>query len=234
MALDTERLKEILGSMDTSIHRQIFRMDEADMLTAIEVIGKEIEPRFVVDDENRNCLINLVKWLVCDSSMQCLSVTTNQRIQGKLNRGIYLFGKTGTGKTLAIKILESLSAALGLTYKCMDAVHHIKWGSYRTDEIVDKYIHGDLLTDIKREPIVCFHDLGSEPSEALYMGTRMNVMRNILEQRGDNRSTMTLFTSNFPPNCEEIRKLYGDRVASRLADMTNFLVLKGPDRRLTP
>lgn len=234
MALDVKKLIELLGNRDESIHRQIHRfMGDEDKLLAVQTIGKRYEPRFVIDADNKSCYLNLVKWLVCDNTMVCLNPITKAKKPGVLNKGIYLFGQTGTGKSLAISILSDLAYALGLKYYQQDEneKHSLTWPIYRTDEIVDMYIHGNSLTDLKREPIICFHDLGSEPTEALYMGTRMNVMRNILEQRADNKGTLTIITSNYPPHSDEIKKLYGDRVESRLCDMTNLLVLKGSDRR---
>lgn len=232
MALDVKKLIELLGDRDESIHRQILTsMEDEDKLLAVQTIGLRYEPRFVIDTDNKSCYLNLVKWLVCDRTMVCLNPITKAKTPGVLSKGIYLFGQTGTGKSLAIRIISDLAGVLGLKYQQCGRQANLIWPIYRTDEIVDMYIHGNSLTDIKREPIVCFHDLGSEPTEALYMGTRMNVMRNILEQRADNKGTLTIITSNYPPHSDEIKKLYGDRVESRLCDMTNLLVLKGSDRR---
>ena len=232
MALDVKKLIELLGDRDESIHRQILTsMEDEDKLLAVQTIGLRYEPRFVIDADNKSCYLNLVKWLVCDRTMVCLNPITKAKTPGVLSKGIYLFGQTGTGKSLAIRIISDLAGVLGLKYQQCGRQANLIWPIYRTDEIVDMYIHGNSLTDIKREPIVCFHDLGSEPTEALYMGTRMNVMRNILEQRADNKATLTIITSNYPPHSDEIKKLYGDRVESRLCDMTNLLVLKGSDRR---
>ena len=232
MALDVKKLIELLGDRDESIHRQILTsMEDEDKLLAVQTIGSRYEPRFVLDADNKSCYLNLVKWLVCDNTMVCLNPITKAKTPGVLSKGIYLFGQTGTGKSLAIRIISDLAGVLGLKYQQRGRQSSLAWPIYRTDEIVDMYIHGNSLTDIKREPIICFHDLGSEPTEALYMGTRMNVMRNILEQRADNKGTLTIITSNYPPHSDEIKKLYGDRVESRLCDMTNLLVLKGSDRR---
>ena len=232
MALDVKKLIELLGDRDESIHRQILTsMEDEDKLLAVQTIGSRYEPRFVLDADNKSCYLNLVKWLVCDKTMVCLNPITKAKTPGVLSKGIYLFGQTGTGKSLAIRIISDLAGVLGLKYQQCGRQANLIWPIYRTDEIVDMYIHGNSLTDLKREPIVCFHDLGSEPTEALYMGTRMNVMRNILEQRADNKGTLTIITSNYPPHSDEIKKLYGDRVESRLCDMTNLLVLKGSDRR---
>jgi len=78
---------------------------------------------------------------------------------------------------------------------------------------------------------MAFQDLGSEPMESLYMGNRLNVMRQILENRGDRTDVITLITSNLPINCQEFTSMYGDRVASRLLEMCNYFEIKGTDRR---
>jgi len=65
----------------------------------------------------------------------------------------------------------------------------------------------------------------------LYMGNRINVMRRILEYRGDQSDQITLITSNLPYNSKKFVELYGDRVASRLNEMCNYFEITGKDRR---
>ena len=79
--------------------------------------------------------------------------------------------------------------------------------------------------------ILGIHDMGAEPHESLYMGNRMNVMRHLLEYRGDQSEQMTLITSNLPMNHNKLVDRYDERVMSRLNGMCNYLMLNGKDRR---
>lgn len=75
-------------------------------------------------------------------------------------------------------------------------------------------------------------DLGSEPTEAIYMGNRHELLRLNIESRAD-YSTMTFVSSNFPMLSTELRQKYGDRVQSRCRQMFNYYLLGGEDRRIT-
>ena len=94
----------------------------------------------------------------------------------------------------------------------------------------DKYIHS---------PILCINDLGAEicknrqdfVSEAIYMGNRVNVIRTILELRGEDETKITFITSNYPLYADIMKVVYGDRVLSRLNKMCIPIQLGGDDRR---
>ena len=84
---------------------------------------------------------------------------------------------------------------------------------------------------LSMNPMLGIQDLGSEPQESLYMGNRVDVVRQLIEHRGDKTDEMTLITSNLKINGERLVNRYGDRVASRLVEMCNYFEIKGKDRR---
>ena len=63
------------------------------------------------------------------------------------------------------------------------------------------------------------------------MGNRMPLIRSFLEYRGDRHDQITMVTSNLPIEHPKITELYGDRVASRLNEMFNYVEIRGIDRR---
>ena len=65
------------------------------------------------------------------------------------------------------------------------------------------------------------------------MGNRLDVVRYVIEYRGDMHAEMTFITSNLRMGGEILKERYGDRVSSRLQEMCNYLVIKGKDRRKT-
>lgn len=83
---------------------------------------------------------------------------------------------------------------------------------------------------VQSDKVICIHDLGSEPRETLYMGNRHEVMRELLELRGDTPGRFTILTSNL--NFSTVRKVYGDRVWSRLHQMCNYVRLVDSDHRV--
>lgn len=210
------------------------------MLKAVEEIGKKIDPRFVLDDDNRWTYAQLIMWVMNDVRIRNIVQTgKNEKteIAGRPDKGIYLGGPTGTGKTVAMNIVRELYKINRFTYKeylkngmAVDRVAY--WQEFRADQITDDFAQNGDLTLYKTTPLLCIQDLGSEPTETLYMGNRANVLRQIIEYRGDlGNKAVTLITSNFSPRNPAMRERYGDRAISRLIEMTNYLPLEGRDRR---
>lgn len=233
--MDIQRLKDIVGQDLQALKRQnidpnAWSMDE--VMEGVKEVGKLIVPNFTIDKNNRFVYENLIYWLFADERMRCYDLE-GKLIKGDPRKGIYLAGTTGTGKTIATEVMVKMAYALGIKIKVGDNTPALlKWKNIRADEVVNYYVHNGECEDIKKETVICFQDLGTEALEALYMGNRVNVMRRILEYRGDRRDKMTLITSNISPGDRELHERYGDRVVSRLSAMCNILAMVGPDRRL--
>ena len=186
---------------------------------------------FEVDDDNRFLYENLFRWLAGDPDCCCLSPSDRHTvIRADLSAGIYVAGPTGTGKTLAIQLLCDLARLYKPQIQHYDKVKPLVWNEFRADDIVEMFRRGEEPTWLPTAPILAIHDLGSEPPEAVNMGNRQNVVRQILERRADG-CTMTIITSNFPMCHDMVKSIYGDRVQSRLMSMCNYFELGGPDRR---
>lgn len=239
--------KEVLASKIDSIlnairERDIFAQitryqyldyDMEEEMQIIEAIGKSRSPYFVIDDENRFAYENFIRWCRCDSKMQCQHPGTSHVIPGDLRRGIYLAGATGTGKSWCLDIMQAYCWVMGFKVKYFGdrQISPLAWCSVRADALCDIYTGtGDIL-NFKKRNILSVQDFGSEPQESLYMGNRLEVMRSLFEYRGDRQDCLTLITSNLKLGGEKLQSRYGDRVASRLAEMCNYFEMKGADRR---
>ena len=213
---------------------QYLQYDVEEALKIVEAIGKSRNPKFVIDDEHRLTYENFIKWCHCDTSMQCLDPDTRQVVPGHLKRGIYIAGNTGSGKSWCLEIMLAYSAAWGFRVsmeKDNNTTRPLWWVTFRADEICDKFIEDGNIQRYKSQGILGIQDLGSEPQESMYMGNRLDVLRNVLEYRGDKTDELTLITSNLKINGEALSNRYGDRVASRLREMCNYFEIKGKDRR---
>lgn len=204
-----------------------YRMTSA--LEALTMIGRAVCPGFVLDADNRWVFENLIRWVHGDAAFECLDPDTRQVRRGNLNAGIYLAGNTGTGKTLALEVLDR--------YTTIDNVHlyadgtpvRLHWTARGTSDVCDAYQATGDLTPWTDRTVAAFNDLGAEPTQSIHMGNRVDVMRTIIERRADLRSRVTLLTSNYPLSA--LSTIYGDRVQSRLYEMCNYFELRGQDRR---
>ncbi len=214
---------------------QYLNYDISEALAIVEAIGKNRNPQFVIDDENRFTYANFIKWAHCDPSMQCLDPVSRQVIPGRLKRGIYIAGNTGSGKSWCLEILLAYCTVFGFKVSWQQddnqKLSPLCWRIVRADSLCDYFAKYGNIKDFKNLPILGIQDLGQEPQETLYMGNRLDVVRQLIEHRGDKDDEMTLITSNLKLSGELLKNRYGDRVASRLTEMCNYFELKGKDRR---
>lgn len=196
------------------VERQEQQYCADDALALAVEIGKQMCADFVLDADNTPAYTAIAKWLVNEP-------------QPKVSpyKGIYLQGATGTGKTICLDIFRTVARYLQIEMNG----EPMRWQSVSTAEVCDNYLETGSTEQYRAAQVVCFQDLGGEPTEVLYMGNRRNVMRQILEARGDHPDTLTLITSNIP--AEKLGQYYGDRVASRIKQMCNILTMGGADRR---
>ena len=105
------------------------------------------------------------------------------------------------------------------------------WRIARADEIVSRVIETTSIDEYKKVKILCIQDFGAEPLEAVAMCNRMNVLRTLLEYRGDRSDCLKMITSNYSLKNPTLTESYGERVTSRLMEMCNYFEIKGKDRR---
>lgn len=207
--------------------------DLGNAMKIVEAIGKSRNPAFVIDDENRFTFENFIKWAHCDTSMKCLDPVSGQVIPGRLKRGIYIAGNTGTGKTWCMEIMQAYIQAIGIKvlWHTDNDPRPLYWRTIRADGLCDVWAESGNIQQYKTAPMLAIQDLGNEPPETLYMGNHLDVVRYVIEYRGDMHAEMTFITSNLRMGGEILKERYGDRVSSRLQEMCNYLVIKGKDRR---
>lgn len=202
-------------------------------LKVVEAIGKNRNPKFVIDDENRFAYENFIKWCHGDTTMKALNAITGEEQHGNIKRGIYIAGNTGSGKSWCLEIMLAYSRACGFKIRFGEDkdANPLFWAINRADDICHEYMTNGDIQRFKKIRIIGIQDLGQEPKETLYMGNRLNVLQHLLEYRGDRGDQLTLITSNLRISSETLKRDYGDRVQSRLAEMCNYFEIKGKDRR---
>jgi len=205
---------------------------DSEALEIAEAIGKSLNPKFTIDDDNRFAYQNFLRWLHCDPSFVCIDPDTNQTKRGDFNKGIYIAGNTGSGKSWCLDIMRAYCKAYGMKVQWSDSdTSNLAWATVRADAICDFWAKSGSLSDFKDKRVLGIQDFGNEPREAVYMGNKIDVLRSVLEYRGDKPDAITLLTSNLRLDGKAIAEKYGDRVASRLYAMCNYLVIRGRDRR---
>lgn len=224
-----QQLKE--QGMFPSIVRYRKDYDMAQSQELVTEIGRQRTENFSIDSDNIFCYENFIKWLHGDTTMLALDPMTRLTIRGDLTKGIYIAGGTGTGKSWCMEIMRAYAHLVGLKISFGDEKIFLNWRISRATSVVDKFIETTSIEEYKTCRVLCIQDLGSEPLESLAMGNRSNVMRSLLEYRGDRSDLLTLVTSNIALCNPLLVQFYDTRVASRLQGMCNYFELRGKDRR---
>lgn len=210
------------------------RMDGFDMDEVFNIfvaIGKTRTPAFSVDEYNRFAYRQMVNWLY-NQDFFCIDPDSGRTIAGDPTKGLYIAGGTGSGKSWSVEILSLLAKVDRPRFMGSGGVEEITFDAIRADELTTVFSNTGTVEAYAKKSILCIQDLGSEPRETLYMGNRQNVLKQLLEYRGDRQDLITIITSNNAINDSDTKELYGERVVSRLCGMCNYLILNGPDRRI--
>lgn len=206
-------------------------LSSEDMLSEAEAVGKFRTDDFVIDKGLNFAYTNIARWFVGDPAMMCMNPETKLVEKGDLSKGLYLAGRTGCGKTWAMDIFSFLAREHFLRVEIGNKSVMMAFRPCRADEITSRFMQSGELGIFVSEPLLLINDLGTEPQEVLYMGNRVDVVRQVLERRADDPFKMTIITSNIPMHADAIRERYGDRVASRLRQMCNYMEITGNDKR---
>jgi DNA replication protein DnaC len=176
---------------------------------------------FEVDELNKNTLSLICKYFSNDETFETVH-------EADLSKGIYFYGKPGTGKTSIFKIIQNISKKYNLKNiwfpitSTSDVVQEFNIDKQK-DFVIKKYTRGNYL----------FDDLGAEEqANNVYVFGKDEIFVRIIEFRYNlfiTKGIKTHLTSNL--NISEISKRYGKRVEDRFYEMFNFIEIKGDSRR---
>lgn len=216
-----ELIGETLSGQTTSGIKRFqylpYKMETA--LQVVEEIAQRFEPYFEFKDEVKETYKKLIQYIHGDPMFP-----------GVVEKGLMLIGPSGTGKTLAMKVMQ--------VYRTIDDTWYLKDGKpyrmnydiYHVNDVVSSFIENgfDGIDLYCRRYVACFDDIGSEIERVKHYGNDLDVMSHILAERYA-RGLMTLGTSNFP--VEILEDKYDDRTISRMYALFNFVVMKDIDYR---
>ena len=141
--------------------------------------------------------------------------------------GVMLCGLCGNGKTTMMKAFQNLLNVVRIP----DSFHRNVYGMPIINAVHIAHLCRSNYDEFLR---LCDHemlgidDMGTEPLEVQEFGNMHRPLTDLLTRRYENRG-FTFITTNLVP--QQIRKLYGDRIADRLNEMVDKIVFDNPSFR---
>lgn len=181
---------------------------------------------FEIDKNNKQILEFLFAYF---SSSELLE----RKFNGRLNKGILLYGNIGVGKSFIFEVLEALHKKHSY---CGFAVKNVSTLSLMDETI--RYLSNPGLAENDKtlyqyysKSTIHFEDLGRE-RKIKHFGNEIEIMDEYLLLRyNEFRKTglKTYITTNLNP--KEIEKRYSPQLNDRLYQMFNIIKLPGKSRR---
>lgn len=182
---------------------------------------------FRLEPKDYHLIEKLITWSTRDN-------TTADKLEIDLNKGMLISGPVGCGKSSLMHLMRYLVLNMEphIMKSCRDIAFEFEKKGFET---VKKYasISHHQTTNKPYLKTYCFDDLGTEHALRHY-GQECNIMAEIILSRYDlfiRNKMLTHFTTNL--SADEIEKLYGARVRSRLREMCNLIAFPkdAPDKR---
>jgi len=195
--------------------------------------GKELTSSFELNEHDKEVYFRAFLYFIQDPRFE------NLHPSYKLNKGLFINGPTGVGKSLLFDVFKKLIRSYNINndfgiFKTIDVVGNYSIEGYKIiiNHSDESFFPTNGYTDKSKPRHRLYDDLGSEEQFSSYFGNKLVVMENILMKRYDyfiSHKMKTHITTNL--NKTEIDKIYGRRITSRLRQMVNVIYYPGVDRR---
>jgi DNA replication protein DnaC len=241
--MDPISLTNALNAFSKYIQRAQYKPVLVDIdietgLTILQHIGRDFKADFVIDKENRQAYEQLFWYFTGQFD----------HFNGDPYKGILAIGKKGSGKTLAMYVMQHLLIFLDKSGQLNTPEFKPYFKIQKCTEIKSDFADQEngglkVLKPYKtKHDVFCFDDIGEEIRDqalAIHYGIQLNVMENILTTRAEMfkiHHTVTHATSNYPIQSTDgvnryWEKFYGDRIADRAREMFNVIPFMGESRR---
>jgi DNA replication protein DnaC len=177
-------------------------------------------PEYDGDAEAEKIYLNRLKYFTQDPTGEW-----------NLNKGLYLYGVFGVGKTLFFKVFRHYLNAHGRGINSITADELVAEFSLNGFAAIMKYSAVRELDNFKPYELL-IDDLGQGANNVKHYGSYTDVMVEILQRRYrvfTDAYKRTFISTNLQPS--EIKDLYGEYISSRMQEMFNIVLFPGTDKR---
>lgn len=161
-------------------------------------------------------------------------VYNSTKLPFSLQKGIWLWGNPGVGKTLMMEMFNRNKRLCYDVVQCPKICYeYVKYG----DEIfnglitVKQVVAPDMSNFLQKQKGICYNDLGTEPQKSNFYANPLNVMEFIMLQTYENKVPYwhRHVTTNL--TFDQVKAAYGVRVLDRIKECFNILEVRGESLR---
>lgn len=151
-----------------------------------------------------------------------------------LNKGIWMWGNPGVGKTLMMEMFSRNKRMCYDVVQCPKICYeYVKHGDAVFEGLISpKVVNApDLSNFLQKKKGICYNDLGTEPLKSNYYSNTLNVMEFIMLQTYENKVPywQRHVTTNL--TFDQVKESYGIRVLDRIKECFNIIEIKGKSLR---
>lgn len=189
--------------------------------------------RFVIDEKNK-IVFELLCYYFSQDEKFVEEATKIGIKNASLEKGIFLAGNFGTGKTWMMQLFSKNQRQV---FHIRNAKHIANAFGEEGESVIEE-TYSNLIKnpvndkDSFYQPYAgfCVDDMGTEDIKNHY-GNKKNVIGDLIEVRYLKKNIGEFFHGTSNLNGEEIKAFYGERVISRMREIFNMIEVRGEDRR---
>lgn len=190
------------------------------------------EGKFKLDEYNEPIFNLLCHYFSNDNGF--ISLATNMGIDNpSLEKGIFLYGQFGVGKTWLMKLFAKNQRQVYHTVNAITIADNFQKDGIEGIEVYTdkvKNAFNDVSCFYQRESGLLIDDIGTEDPKK-HFGNNRNVIGDLIEIRYSKQNCGLFLHGTTNLSANQIKEYYGGRVASRMREIFNIIDLKGADRR---
>ncbi len=191
----------------------------------LNIMQYKIPNKLIINESNKKILLILLAYFTGDFEMI-------EKYNIDKNKGLYLCGDYGTGKTLIFSALYDFTSFVGINkFKFYSSIDIITETSKNGVETIEKFQKN--FSEGKTNAFHCYiDDIASVNEKINHFGNQYNIMELLILSRYEAYTKyrkLTFFSSNLYP--KQLKQTYNERIIERLREMCNIIELTGKTLR---